>query len=94
MSDIASETLVARVDGAIAEGLLEDTVLLDPNTDRYVRLNRTGTLLWETLAEPTSVSGLASLLEQRFALSPDRASRDAAAFVRQLAERGLIELGG
>jgi hypothetical protein len=63
-------------------------VMLDPETDRYLRLNATGRLIWEALAEPATVADLARVLSERSAVSTDRAEADAVAFVE-----GLIEFG-
>jgi hypothetical protein len=93
VAEISPATLVTRGPDAIAERLFDETVILDPQTDRYVRLNRAGTTLWECLERPASVEALASRLSSQFGIEPERASEDAAAFVRQLLDRGLIELG-
>jgi hypothetical protein len=63
-------------------------VMLDPEADRYLRLNATGKLLWEALARPATVAELARLLSERSGISAERASADASTFVE-----GLIEFG-
>ena len=83
--------IVVRNPSAIAERVGGDLVVLDLEQDRYVRLNGSGAALWEALAEPQSVEALAARLVAAGAPSA-RAAVDAAAFVRALAERSLVEL--
>lgn len=84
--------MVARADRALAEPVLGDLVVLDPATDRYVRLNRTAAALWEAIEAPTRVSELARVVAERFEVEEERALADATAFVRELAERELVVL--
>ncbi len=90
--EIAPETTVSRAEGVLAENVLGETVILDVAADRYVRLNRSGAVLWERLAEPATVAELAGVLVARYRLAEDRALADATALVRQLRERGLVTL--
>jgi hypothetical protein len=90
--EIGPETVVSRNGDAVAERLFEETVVLDPQTDRYVRLNRTGTSMWDALERPASVADLAARLVAEFEIDSERAHADVVAFLRQLAERDLIEL--
>jgi len=92
--EIGPETVARRSEDAITGRLFEETVILDPQTDRYVRLNRTGTRLWEELERPATVAALAARLEREFGLDPERARADVVAFLRDLRERRLIELRG
>jgi Coenzyme PQQ synthesis protein D (PqqD) len=63
-------------------------VMLDPRTDRYLRLNATGKVIWEGLAEPATVAELAQVLAEQTGVDIDRAEADAASFIE-----GLVELG-
>ena len=47
--------------GVNSERVLEDTVLLDPLVPRYVRLNASGAVLWDALAEPKRARELAAM---------------------------------
>jgi PqqD family protein of HPr-rel-A system len=84
--------LVAREERMLSERLLDETVLLDPASGRYVRLNASATLLWEALAQPATLTALAQRLAAHYALDPDRAHADAARFVASLAERGVVRV--
>lgn len=86
--------MVSRAARALAERVLGDLVVLDPAADRYVRLNATAATLWEAIEQPTSVSELAQILAQRFAVADERALADAKTLVQELAERELLVLDG
>jgi hypothetical protein len=85
---LTPETRIARNDGLVTSAMDGGIVMLDPDADRYLRLNATGKLIWEALAEPATVTDLARLLSERTGIPTDRAEADAATFVD-----GLIEFG-
>jgi Coenzyme PQQ synthesis protein D (PqqD) len=77
----------------MAERLLDETVILDPQTDRYTRLNATGSRLWEELGEAPSTAGrLAAALVEEFRVPESRALGDVASFLGELERRGLVTL--
>jgi hypothetical protein len=87
---LPAETRFVRRDDVLAERVLEETVLLDPVAPRYVRLNATGALLWDALAEPQDADELAARLEGAFPVDRERARGDARALLDALVERGLV----
>jgi hypothetical protein len=87
-----SQTRVSRRPSVISEQVLEETVILDLESDAYVRLNPTGRLLWERLAAPQTLGTLAQALVGEFEIDEPRALADATGFVRDLLGRGLVEL--
>ena len=90
---VAIDTIVQRTRGVITEAVLDDVVVLDPASGRYVRLNRTSAALWDAIAEPgVSVAALARVLEDQHQAPSPRAQDDALGFVEAMASRGLVEL--
>ncbi len=85
---VSATTRIARSDGLVAEQMEGGIVMLDPETDRYLRLNATGRLIWEALAEPATLAELAGVLSERSGISTERAEADATTFIE-----GLIEFG-
>ena len=69
-------------------------MLLDAEGDVYLRLNPSGTRLWEALERPATVAELAAVLEAGYGLEPQVALADTVAFVKTMSDRGLIETGG
>ncbi|MGH2955608.1 MAG: PqqD family protein [Solirubrobacterales bacterium] len=88
------QTQIARKDGLIVESLSGQTVMLDPEQDRYLRLNETGGMIWDALAEPRALSELAAHLAAKTGIDSERAATDATAFVRRLLELGAARIEG
>jgi hypothetical protein len=86
------QTRIARKDGLVVESLSGQTVMLDPETDRYLRLNETGGMLWEALAEPRTVAELSAVLAEQAGIDPERADIDTIAFVRGLLDTGAARI--
>jgi hypothetical protein len=91
---LSDQTRLSPSPGLLAEQLLDETVILDPRTDAYARLNRAGTFLWPSIAEGRRLDELAQALAERFALSPERARADVEAFAQMLLDRGFVEAEG
>jgi hypothetical protein len=85
---------IVRKEGLIVESLSGQTVMLDPERDRYLRLNETGGMLWEALAEPRTMAELGAELAARTGIDAERADADAAAFVHGLLESGAARIVG
>jgi len=92
--DLEATARIARRDGVIAQRLLDETVILDPEAGTYLRLNPSGSWVWDRLDEPRSVEALAQALAGEFGVEQSRARTDVTAFARDLAARGLVELNG
>ena len=68
--------------------------MLDPESDRYLRLNETGGMLWEALTEPATLAELATHLAERTGIEPERAASDSAAFIKNLLDLGAVRIEG
>jgi hypothetical protein len=90
---LSPHTLVSRAPSALAERIRGATVVLDPGSSRYVRLNGTGGVLWDALERSATIAELAGRLAVGYGIDEARATADAAAFVAALAERELVTLG-
>ncbi len=76
----------------IVESLSGQTVMLEPEGDRYLRLNETGGMLWEALAEPRTLAELGAHLAARAGIDSERAVIDTTAFVRGLLDAGAARI--
>ena len=74
------------------ESLSGSTVILDPEGDRYLRLNETGGLLWDALAEPKTLADLGAELAARAGIDAALAAADATAFAGRLLETGAARI--
>jgi hypothetical protein len=69
----------------------EEVVGLETLRSEYLAVNRSGVELWQALANGASQAELVRLLMERWQLDEERATRDARAFLSQLADRELLE---
>lgn len=75
----------------IVYGRLEGLVyLLDCDTGRTVGLGQVGSLIWEGLMQGLSPLMIGQQISSRYAVDPDQAGVDTAAFIRDLVSRGLL----
>ena len=87
---IGLEATIARREGWVVETLGADMVMLDPERDRYLRVNRTGAFLWQALEQPATVGDLAKRLAGAEGVPRERAEEDTLAFVARLIEHGAV----
>lgn len=89
---VDSRTLLTRAPEVVAVHVGEVLVLHDPLGDAYVRLNESGELLWESLAEPRSVRELAGVLAEHYEVPAERTLGDAERLARGLLVRGMVAI--
>jgi hypothetical protein len=80
-----------RMDDITWREIDRDLVILDLRTSTYLTANASGTVLMRQLTEERTLAQLVQALVDAFDIPELRAQRDAAAFVDELAERGLLE---
>jgi Coenzyme PQQ synthesis protein D (PqqD) len=68
----------------------DDVVVLDLAGSVYLKLNGTGRVLWEHLADPTTDRELVAALVEAYGIEETRASADVDAFLTDLRARGLL----
>jgi len=88
---VGAPAQVQRVGWAVTETVAGETVLLDPVGDRYLRLNATGAVIWDLLAEPCTPADIAEALSERHGIERAVAERDTGAFLDALRARELIQ---
>jgi len=89
--ELGPNSTIARANGWVVETLGSELVMLDPARDRYLRLNRTGGLIWVAMEEPATVAELAAGLAETEGIPRDLARRDVIAFVSNLIDHGAAE---
>jgi hypothetical protein len=68
----------------------DDVVVLDLAGSVYLKLNGSGRVLWEHLADPTTKRELVAALVDAYAIDEALASTDVEAFLADLRGRGLL----
>ena len=68
----------------------DDVVVLDLEGSVYLRVNGSGRVLWEALAEPRTESELARRLVDQYGITESRAAADVASFLGDLRSRDLL----
>ena len=79
-----------RTDGLSWRELDGEIVALDGDKSIYVATNRTGTLVWQKLAEGATRDQLVESLVAAFGVSAETAAADVDRFVADLRANGLL----
>jgi len=72
--------------------LKSETVLFNPNNNKFCVLNTSAAFLWGRLERPSTVGELASELCTSFEVAEDQALRDAREVVQQLLEAEFVQV--
>lgn len=67
-----------------------DVVVLDLEGSVYLKLNGSGRVLWERLAETASTEALVEALVDQYGIDDELAAADVHEFVGELRRRGLL----
>lgn len=77
-------------DAVLSQKLGTQTVLMHIQSGEYFELNKTGSMVLESLLAGESIEAAALQLSQHFAVTPDQARQDVEALLTQLRARTLI----
>lgn len=81
-----------RKDASLLWRQLDDEVIaLDMEESVYLRLNQTGTVLWQQLQQPATRQDLVETLLEKYEIDEAQASADVDAFLDSLERSGLLE---
>ncbi len=67
-----------------------EAVILWPDDSTLNTLNALGTLIWESADGKSPLSAIVARICEEFDVDPERAERDAMAFIAKLGARGLL----
>lgn len=68
-----------------------EVIALDLRTSRYLGLNPTAALVWQTVASGSTEPDLVDQVVAKFEVAREEAATDVAAFIADLESRGLLE---
>lgn len=74
--------LQTEVDGGIA--------LLDPVTNTYFLLNRTGAIVWSTLQKESTLDDVCAEVANQFDVTTERCKDDVMRLIDSMAQRGFV----
>jgi Coenzyme PQQ synthesis protein D (PqqD) len=71
---------------------LDEAVVLNPDSNAYVRLNATGRWVWDRLEGPQTIDSLGRMFAAEFELDGEWALAEVRAFVDGLLQRDLVDV--
>lgn len=89
--DIDLDTVVGRGGNHVETEMGGQTVMMSIAQGEYYALQATGQRIWQLLAAPMSPRALARAMSAEYEVRPETAQAEVLAFVRTMAERGLVE---
>jgi hypothetical protein len=90
--DITLDTVVVASPDQVSSDLAGETVLLSMTSAHYFGLEGIGSRIWALVNEPVSVVGICATIVSEYDVTPARCEADVLRFVRDLADRGLVEV--
>jgi Coenzyme PQQ synthesis protein D (PqqD) len=95
LGDLAA-TRVRRSSNVVSRVVADEAIVVPirrgaADLDSIYTFNESGTKLWSLIENGLDASTLASYLQSEYGLTPAQAFSDAEAFVRDLAQEGLVE---
>ena len=87
---IHSDSVVTLAPDVVICALGDGAALLDLRSSTYFNLNPVASFVWERLAEPQSLAGLAADVREEFATGDADIAADLVVLVASLADAGLV----
>jgi hypothetical protein len=69
-----------------------EVVLLNVKTGKYFNLNPIGSVIWQMIAEPTSLSSIVSAITAEYDVDPQRCEQDVRNLLHKMQLVGLIHI--
>ncbi len=89
---LAPESRIALSKNLASCDLAGELAIVNFDNGVYYGLDRTGARIWNLLREPSTVEQLCDTLAGVYDVDPSTLESDVRAFVRELAEHGLVEI--
>lgn len=91
-SNRSPSSMVSANQGVVACALDGDSAHLDLDTSKYYKLNTVGTLVWQSIATPTSVEVLRAIVADAYDVDAETSARDLDALLEALARASLVTI--
>lgn len=92
MSDFSRSTSVQRNVEILSREIEGEAVLLDPEEGTYFALNDTGTVIWNKLAEKTTLGTMMEQIMAEYEVGEEQLWREMTTLLGEMRERKLIEV--
>ncbi len=92
IAPLTLDSLVSRSQEIMAAEMGLETVMLDVRQGAYFGLDDIGSAIWKLLENSTAVRDLCTALQKRFNVEEDECRRDTLEFLRNLQEKGLLNV--
>ena len=90
--EFSANTVIARKNDLPSTSVDNDLVILSLASNNYVGLDAVGRKIWESIETPCRVDQLCQLMSSSFSGAPSQIGNDVIAFLKELAEEGLIDV--
>lgn len=82
-------TTVMKTSNQVSCELDGETVILQPQSGVYFKINEVGTRIWELLDQPRDIHWLAQTLTEEFEVDPETCQKEVFAFLESLITKKL-----
>jgi hypothetical protein len=89
---ITDRSRLSRDKDVLAHAIDDETVMMSLERDNYYSLDATGSRIWALLENPLTLNELCAALMQEYEVDASACRRDVEAFLRKLAEQGLLKV--
>lgn len=87
---IHRKTLIIRSEDVLSAPIDDEMVLMGPDSNGYVGLDRIGRHIWELLEEPCTVERICGELVRKFNVGEEECERDVIDFLNELLRHGIV----
>lgn len=91
-NEVSVDSVVVADENQVSSDLGGEAAILDLRDGVYYGLDVVGARIWDLIQEPKTVAEVKDALLEQYDVEPDRCERDLIALLRELADRGLIEV--
>ncbi len=89
-TDDAPLTVYVRDESALWRRMFNGVVVLGSAADQPISISHPGLLIWQLLAQPTTLAALADTLSAEFEVAPERVRADALTVIEVLVAAGAV----
>ena len=87
-------TIVGRTERVFSTPVDDGIVILNPDRDNFIGLEKVGLVVWELIATPCAVSEICRAVGERFEATQDRIEADVSAFIAEMVAEGVVRVIG